>query len=234
MHSPFQAGGTSHLSVLVLTCMTMAWLIWHRRSSGTPSGLPEKVLKWILILSWPATLFQHWHHGTLDRTNVLPMHFCDWALAASILALHSRHWLAVEVAYFFGLAGTLQGLLTPSLRYDWPHPAFFTFFVVHAGIVVTAVHLVAGMRLLPRPGAVFRMIGLTLLYGVVAAVVNASLGTNYGFLCAKPASGSLLDILGPWPWYVGSLVAVASVLYTLLDLPIMWVRFKSLTSTNLA
>jgi uncharacterized membrane protein YwaF len=36
----------------------------------------------------------------------------------------------------------------------------------------------------------------------VAIVVNLSLDANYLFICQKPPTASLLDHLGPWPWYV--------------------------------
>jgi uncharacterized membrane protein YwaF len=40
--------------------------------------------------------------------------------------------------------------------------------------------------------------------------VNARFGTNYMYLRAKPEAPTLLDLLGPWPWYVlgGEIVAV--------------------------
>jgi hypothetical integral membrane protein (TIGR02206 family) len=46
-------------------------------------------------------------------------------------------------------------------------------------------------------------------------------GANYGFLRAKPPQASLLDLLGPWPWYILALDALAVVLFTLLYLPFL-------------
>ena len=39
------------------------------------------------------------------------------------------------------------------------------------------------------------------------------------FLRDKPGTSSLLDHLGPWPWYIGGAAALAIVLFAILDLP---------------
>ncbi|HCN77884.1 MAG TPA: hypothetical protein DIT13_11910, partial [Verrucomicrobiales bacterium] len=71
----------------------------------------------------------------------------------------------------------------------------------------------------PRPGALRRMLAFTLGYAALTGLINTALGTNYAFLCRKPEQASLMDHLGPWPWYIGSLVLLAFVLYSLLHLP---------------
>jgi uncharacterized membrane protein YwaF len=45
------------------------------------------------------------------------------------------------------------------------------------------------------------------------------MGSNYGYLCRRPARPSPLDFLGPWPWYVvvGELLALVG--FCLLYLP---------------
>ncbi len=207
--------------------------IWHRRRHEQGSAL-DRWLAAVLVLAWPATTLQHWLNGDLNAANALPMHYCDWALIACIIALFSRGRFAAEVGYFFGLSGTLQGLITPALDYDWPHPAFFTFFLSHGGVVVAAVYLAFGMRLEPRPWSVPRMTAFTILYGFSAAGVNLLLGTNYGFVCSKPPNGSIMDFLGPWPWYLIALPLVGAVLYTILMIPVLATRSSTSTAHKLA
>ena len=39
------------------------------------------------------------------------------------------------------------------------------------------------------------------------------------FLRAKPVTGSALDLLGPWPWYILSVEGMGLALFLLLYLP---------------
>lgn len=216
---PFHAFSTSHQAVLVLTLLCLLLLGALRKRRPAAAVLVERLLGALLLLAWPATSLGHWLGETYSLENALPCHLCDLASISGGIALWTRHRLACEMVYFFGMAGTLQGLLTPNLKADFPDPRFFAFFLIHAGVVIAALHVVTAMRCPPRPGAVLRMFGLTMLYAAVAALVNSALGTNYGFLCRKPEAASLMDHLGPWPWYVGSLIGLCVLFYTVLNAP---------------
>ncbi len=227
MPAPFHAFSTSHQTILTLTLLAIIVLAVCRRQSPALAIMLERILGTGLLLTWPLAVWVYWSHGTLEANNALPCHFCDVAAISGGIALWTRHRLACEIVYFFGLAGTLQGLLTPNLEVDFPHPRFLVFFLLHAGVVTAAIHVVTSLKCPPRAGAMKRMFVVTMLYTAAVAGINTTLGTNYGFLCHKPVQASLMDHLGPWPWYIGSLILLCVLFYSILNLPFLIARRRS-------
>ena len=127
--------------------------------------------------------------------------------------------LGVELTYFWGLAGTLQAVLTPDLHVGFPSLEFVQFVVGHLGIVLAALYLVVGLRIVPRPGAAVRVFTITVAYAALIGAFNWLTGSNYMYLAAPPENPSLLSLLGPWPWYLLSATGVAIVLFAVLDAP---------------
>jgi hypothetical protein len=127
------------------------------------------------------------------------------------------------LVWFWGLAGTLNGLITPALDEGFPSPRFLFFFGLHGAVVVCAVYLVAGFRLRPAKGAVWRAFGWLQIYTLGAGLADWLTGANYGFLREKPPQASLMDLMGPWPWYLLGLQGLALGLFGLLYLP-FWCR----------
>jgi hypothetical integral membrane protein (TIGR02206 family) len=157
--------------------------------------------------------------GTWSPKTSLPLALCDIGVFVAALACWWRVPLLVEVTYFWGLAGTLQGILTPDLNVDFPHLVFFQYVIGHTGIVLAALFMVAGMKIRPRKGAVPRVFLITLGYSAFVGIVDWATGADYMFLRKPPSEWTLLRLLGPWPWYTLSAAGVAIVLFTVLDLP---------------
>ncbi len=222
----FTPFGTSHLIVLATTVIVATTMIWMARHQWKHIVIAERTLALLMLSSWPGTMAVAWSEGHLGWDVGLPLHYCNVATFAAAIALWTHRQLACEIAYFFGLAGMLQGLLTPALRVDFPAPLFFFFFFYHVGGVVTALYVVLGLLICPGPRAVTRMCGWSFLYLAVASLANWLLGTNYGFFREKPPSPNLMDVLGPWPWYVGALICIAWLYYSVLNLPFVWRRWR--------
>lgn len=217
MPPKFHPFGASHQAVLLVTALVLLMMILLSRTRF--AGIAEKTLGALLLLQFPATLVTHAMIGTLNAQTCLPLQFCDVAAIAGGLGLCFRKQFWCEVVYFFGLAGTFQGLVTPALQFDYPDPRFFAFFALHSGVTIAAFYVVTGMRIRPAPGAVARMMGFSLSWYAVTAVVNFTLGTNYAFQCAKPPNASLFDHMGPPPWHNLTAIGLGIIFYSVLYLP---------------
>lgn len=195
-----------------------AILVTICRQMPTGRRFVRLALGWGLIVNelfwWR---FRYSHEG-IHIAN-LPLQLCDVTLWAAALACLTLLPAIVELAYFAGLAGAGMALLTPDLWSPWPtYPAIY-FFVAHGGIVIAAAVLVFG-RICPLEGkSVWRAYGLLLGYACFVGIFNKICGTNYMYLCRKPKNASLLDALGPWPWYLLPAAATALALFWLLWLP---------------
>ncbi len=217
MPPTFHLYGTSHQAALAVTLLVFIFMLALARTRFAP--IVEKTLGTLLLLLFPISLIGHAWSGTLNAQTLLPLQYCDIACIAGGIALWTRRQFCCEVLYFFGLAGTLQGLLTPALVVDFPSASYVFFFLLHGGVPIAAVYVVTAMRHRPQPGAVRRVMTFSVAWYAVIAVVNYALGTNYAFQCTKPPQASLFDQLGPWPWYNFVAIGVGLVFYSVLYLP---------------
>lgn len=164
-------------------------------------------------------VYRYSHEGFRFPHN-MPLQLCDVTLWMTALACVTARPRLVEFAYFAGIAGAGMAILTPDLWSPWPtYPAIY-FFIAHGGIVAGAVALVWGKVVALRPRAMWSAFAILAGYAVLVGVFNAIFGTNYMYLCRKPANASLLDSLGPWPLYIAAGAAVALALFWLLWLPV--------------
>src|SRR5256886_8905484 len=132
-----------------------------------------------------------------QRAQPLPLQLCDVAIFVAAAALWTRNQLLVDITYFWGLAGTLQALLTPDLgTQHFPSYPYFQYYVAHGGVVAAALILVVGMRLHPRSWAVVRVAGLTIAYAALVGIADAVTGANYMYLRCQTTSPNLLDEQG--------------------------------------
>ena len=146
----------------------------------------------------------------------LPLQLCDAGIFVAGFALWFRRQWLVEVTYFWGLTGTLQALLTPDLPQHFPTYPYFQYYIAHGGVVAAALLMVFGLGLHPRRSAVARVAAITVGYAAFVGLVDTLTGANYMYLRSKPATPTLLDVMGPWPWYIVAAGVCALVLFAAL------------------
>jgi hypothetical integral membrane protein (TIGR02206 family) len=149
-------------------------------------------------------------------------YLCDVVSIILALALFTKNQRLAEIGYFWGLAGTLQGLIMPTLYFDYQEIEFYIFFLQHGGAPIAAVFLVWGLGLAPEKGAFRRSIYWSLGFLAIVLMINGIIGENYSFLCAKPGAVTFFDYMGPWPYY---LITLQGISYTLFGF-LLWIAPK--------
>ena len=217
----FEIFGSSHITAMLATAAAAFGLIRFIRSGGSTGALRIiQGLTALLILGGLALmmLYKAWA-GTFSIHTDLPMQLCDWAGLMVAAALITGNSIVFETAYYWVLAGSTQAMLTPDIVADFPSVEFAYFFMVHSGEFIGLFILIFVSGMAPGRGSVARAFLLTNVYLVAALAVNVMTGSNYGYIFSKPPEGSLMDYLGPWPWYILSLEGVALVSYIICYLP---------------
>jgi hypothetical integral membrane protein (TIGR02206 family) len=208
------------LAATVAVCVALP--VTARAHPGRWTSLAARGLAALLIaafLAYPVVLGLR---GDYELDSDLPLHLTDAVTVVAALALwNPRPSLRFELTYFWGLTASAQAVLTPGLSADEDFSSFiyWQYFATHSGVVVAALFLAFGLGLTPRRGAIGSVFLATAAWAAVAALGNAITGGNYMFLSQRPETPSLLDYMGPWPWYIVGSALLALALFALLDLP---------------
>jgi hypothetical integral membrane protein (TIGR02206 family) len=208
-----------HIAAIAATVLVALLLaIAARRAGDRAAARLARALAIVILAGFVAEHVAYLARGTWTARVNLPLQLSDAVTLVAIVALWTpRTGLLTELVYFWALSASLQAVLTPDLGDTFPDVLYFTYFVVHAGAIAAAALLVCGLRRLPRRGAVWRVYALTVAFAGAAAVGCLATGGNYMFLRRKPASGSLLDLFGPWPWYIAGAAALGLALLLALE-----------------
>jgi hypothetical integral membrane protein (TIGR02206 family) len=142
----------------------------------------------------------------------LPLHLCNVATLLTAYVLVRRSYQVYEIAYFWGMCGSLVAMLTPDLQSGFPSIFFVTFFLGHGLVVLGIVFATLVFEFRPTVRSMVKAIVVTAAYALAIAPLNIFLGTNYLYLRHKPEQATIIDYLGPWPWYLAALLAIAIVL----------------------
>jgi hypothetical integral membrane protein (TIGR02206 family) len=216
---------TPHNIALALALLVPAALAWWVRRDGS-EDLPRKVgCAMALFLVANEIAYRTFHGFTVETVSEylelsLPLHICPLALCAGCIALWRRSQVAYEIVYFWGLVGTVNGLLMPDIVWRFPSCGFIGYFTSHGGVLWVALYATWGLGMRPTWRSVGRSFLLLNATALVLGLVNLAIGgdANYAFVCAAPDVDHPL-IQGGWPWYMLVLEVVGILLFAVAYLP---------------
>lgn len=218
--NPFQLFGTWHLVALaVIVILNFALLGFRKSSEETKNAVrwTMAIILWVNELSWHIWNI-YWGHWTIQ--TMLPLHMCSILIWLSGFMLINKNFRIYEFAYFIGIGGAMQALLTPDAGiYGFPHFRAFQTFIAHGLLITASIYLTTVEKLRPTWKSFWRVILGVNIYAAVIFPVNLLLGTNYLFINGKPATASILDALPAWPNYIIYMELIGFVIFVILYLP---------------
>jgi hypothetical integral membrane protein (TIGR02206 family) len=213
--------GTAHLAALALVALACL-LLWLARDRFSPRA--QRNFRWGLLGliylcegSWQVWM---WATGQWTIQGMLPLWLCSVTSWTMPLLLVVRSYRYYEWVYYMGIIGASLALLTPDLmQYGFPHFRFIEFITLHGAIIVAVVYMTVVERFRPKWRSLGRVFIITNLYWLFAAGVNQLIGSNYLYTHGKLPTPSLLDLLGPHPWYLLAMEGLGVLFCLLLYLP---------------
>lgn len=189
----------------------------------------EKIVRYTMfgVLFVFESLYHLWllMGGSWDLSFTLPLQLCSISLIVSCILLITNVKVLFQLVYFLGIAGALQALITPELFLGFPHFRFIQFFITHMLIIWVALFYVFVKKYKPTVRGLVQSFIFLNIAAAIAFTANKLTSGNYMFLAGKPENASLLDYLGPYPYYILSLEAMALFLFAFMYLP-FWLRGK--------
>lgn len=219
----FSAYGVSHWLVLMVFAVGAAMVVHAGRthhSEAQARRFSRAFAVMILLLSL-ASQFYSLVPPSIERS--VPLHLSDLVPLVAAYALFFHHQWAYALTYYWGLVLSSQALASPALTGpDFPHLNFLSFWGSHILVVWAAIYLTWGLGMRTEWHSYRITVAITAAWAAVTMTFNTMADTNYGFLNHKPKTASVLDLLGPWPWYLLPVTALLLAVWALMTWP--WVR----------
>lgn len=224
----FQLLSASHLVILALFFLVSIGLFLIRNKlKRKQRNYSEFGIAIVLIFIESVYHFWMFYNDSWNVSQSLPLELCNISLILTILLLLTKKKVIYEIVLFTSLLGASQALFSPSLNYAFPHFRFFHFFFTHSIVIWVSLYFtwVKGYR--PTIWSVMKVfIFLNVLLPIIM-FINRIADGNYMFLSQKPESPSILDFLGPYPWYILSLEGLSIILSLL-----VWLVFRDKMENN--
>jgi hypothetical integral membrane protein (TIGR02206 family) len=164
----------------------------------------------ILLIKLAELSYRHIYVGE-PIYSLLPLHMCNLTLIIAILTMLTKSQKLFQLTYFWCL-GALFAVITPDIKYSFPHPLTLSFYITHFYLLFAAIYGILFFNFKPTfKGWINSFITLN-IFAFIIFFINKKLGTNYLYVNRIPNFSSPLDYFGQWPYYI----IVVEIIYLIL------------------
>lgn len=162
-------------------------------------------------------VYRHNYFGE-TVTQLLPLHLCPIVIILSIFMMFFHSEALFQPVYFWSM-GAFFAIFMPELREGMSDFASQSFYITHFFILFSTVYAFIHFRFRPTTAGFIVSFLLLITLAFIMYFVNIQLGTNYLYVNQPPVTKSLVDFMGPWPYYIFSLAGIYLTLSFVLYLP---------------
>ena len=231
-YDPFVLFGLSHIWAIIVALFLVIFLpIYARKKlSEHQQHLVGSVIGYFVMSSYLIWVILELIAGTFDVKLHLPIHLCRLANLLIPLVMVRRSYFFYEILYFWGLSGMFQAIITPDIAAGFPHFQYWRFWFAHHGMILALIYATVVYDMRPTIASVWKSMLAMNIFLIFAIIVTLLLDANYFWICGKPVNElgehvpSLLDYLGPWPWYILAAEFVALAHFLVAFIPFIFLN----------
>jgi hypothetical integral membrane protein (TIGR02206 family) len=199
-------------------------IYWARlRFSEQTKNIFRSYLAVLLLISQLSFIAWLFYIGEASLATMLPFHMCSLFIVLSAIMLLTRSYAIYEFSYFLGTGGAMFALLMPDIgMYNFPHFLPVQTMIAHGSLLLAQIYMTTVEGFRPTWRSLWKVYCGVLVYSTLIMGFNLLTGANYLFFLYKPDFPTILDYMGPWPWYIIGIQASGALTCLLLYLPFYW------------
>src|SRR5690625_4888412 len=218
----FEMGTFEHFFTIAIILLIIAALFLFRQPLAPHCRVIRLTVGWGLIFSRITLDIWYITTGNWHVTSSLPLELCSIATIMGGIMLITKNRFLFEVFYFIAIGGAIQAIVTPDLYFGFPQFRFLQFFIDHMLLIISPLILIIFYQYKITFKSLIKSFITLNIMAFIVFIINKVISANYMFLIEKPQGGSLLDFLGPYPYYIISLELVTLIIFFILYLPFMF------------
>ena len=163
-----------------------------------------------------------WHYSMdFQWIELVPIHMCNLSTLFIGIFLITKKRLFFEVAFFWGIGGGINALITPDIPNSFPDPQYILFFFGHGLLIIAIAYACISLANRPTLNSVKNGIYFSLITLPVIYFINKILGppANYWYLGSKPVGDSILNLFPAPPLHIPVLIIIGVILFFLIYSP---------------
>lgn len=217
----FRLSSPSHI-IFTIICMTIIFVLprfFVNKSSSSKNILIIAIV--VLILTNQTMDFFREGYSINNWKLGLPLHLCDFSSASIILYFYTKRREFFLFAFFAGISGAGMAILTPDVKYSFPHIDYLRHMIGHSMILLGVAYAIIIDNHRPQLKDVHRVLAVLSVFLLLMYPINNFLGSpaNYWYVVEKPPGFNVTDLMSDAPYHMIDIYMLTVMVCYLIYLP---------------